>query len=156
MKKKSYQTSAVKRHAAVNFILFFIGFATVAAAYAVFRKNIGYSDGGMLSASAESYELFFRVSLAVSALLLLLTLLSRTISSLNNGIVIFGKIIASVSPTVCQILIMLISFFYAYVTSGGAVNTVPYVLLTGLGEAFMFTLPAAISVIWELYGKRKK
>lgn len=156
MKKKNYSISVTKRRAVVNLILFFHGVVIIAAAYAVFRKNIGRSDGGMLSASAESYELFFRVSLAVSALLLLLTLLSRAISSLNNGIVSFGKMIASVSPTACQILIMLISFFYAYVTSGGAVNTVPYVLLTGLGEALVFTLPAAISASWELNRKKKK
>lgn len=103
----------------------------------------------------DNFMLFYKLSLALCALFLVLTLLSVICSQLYRKTLHVFHITARLSPLVCSLVIIAITLFYAYLASGGVHNITPYLLTLGFGEALTLRLPSALYNVFEQLSSSK-
>lgn len=112
---------------------------------------------GVLAVTRDNFELYFKISLILSAVLLALTVMSALTYLFQKEISRFQRITVSASPVICSVSVLAVAVFYAYLTSGGAVSIFGYLVALGIGEALLFRLPCAMYVaIRKPEGKAKK
>ena len=104
----------------------------------------------------DEFDLFFTISLAVCAVLLILTMLSALTYLFQKSVSRFQRLTVSMAPIICSAAVLAISLFYAYLTSGSLVSITGYMILLGLGEAMLFRLPCAVYVLLRPLEKGKK
>lgn len=111
---------------------------------------------GVIAVSRDNFELYFKISLVLSAVLLVLTVLSALTYLFQKEVSRFQRLTVSASPVICSVAVLAIAMFYAYLTSGGAVSITGYLFLLGLGEAMLFRLPCAMYVFLRKSEAHKK
>lgn len=101
---------------------------------------------GAVAVITDNFELYYKISLILCGVLLLLTLLSSFTYLFQKNVSRFQKLTVSASPIICSVTVFVLSVFYAYLTAGGIVSIAGYLVLLGLGEAMLFRLPCAVYV----------
>lgn len=120
-----------------------------------------FTDNGAISVGSaevarDNFTLYFKISLILCAVLLLLTVMSALTYFFQKEVGKFQHFAVSVSPVICSVAVLAVSGFYAYLTAGGEVNITGYLVLLGIGEAMLFRLPCALYVFLRKGEKEPK
>ena len=104
---------------------------------------------GVMSVAHDNMNLYFKLSVFMCAVLLLLTLLSALTAGKGKRNT-FSSLTVKLSPILSAVAMILLSAFYAYLTYDSKYSIVPALILLGISEAATFFLPLAI-----VYGRSK-
>ena len=150
---------SVMRAVGVGISLF--GFLGIFLVKLIFDNSMkSYSvEHGYLPMDNDNFYLYFKLSLIICAVLLGLTVLSSfTYAVQNGGKGRFSRFIVVASPAVCSITMLILSWFYAYLTYGKNSILTPCLIILGVCEAalFFFSFALAKAVQGETKTKDKK
>lgn len=139
-------------------LLGFLGIFLVKLIFDKTMKNYVVKNGYM-PMDHDNFYLYFKLSLIICAVLLGLTVLSSfTYAVQKEEKSRFSRFIVLASPAVCSVAMLILSWFYAYLTYGKESILTPYVVIIGVCEAalFFFSFALAKAVQGEIKTEDKK
>ncbi len=143
------QRTVSARRPLVEAMLAFCGAVAVIVSRLLFDSRFSSPLSESASVARDNFMLFYKLSLALCAVLLLLTALSVVCSVLHRESPRVFRITARLSPLLCSLIMLVLALFYAYLTAGGANSITPHLLALGIGEALLLRLPCVIYTLFE-------
>lgn len=143
------QRTVGTRRPVIEAVLALCGAAAVIASRLVFDSRFSAPLSEGVSVARDNFMLFFVLSLALCAVLLLLTTLSVVCAALHRESPRAFHITARLSPLLCSLVMLVLALFYAYLTAGGVRSITPYLLSLGIGEALLLRFPCVIYTLFE-------
>lgn len=132
------------RRAVTELVLSVIGALIFAAAHLAFIRAFDASADEGIAVAYDNYMLYYKLSSVLSAVLLVLTMISSLCAAVSRDSVRAFHITVSAAPTLSSALLVALALFYAYLTHGGRAAIAPYLIALGLGEALVLRLPCAL------------
>ncbi len=113
------------------------------------------NDVGYEVMAFASFKAYAKLSLVLSAALLLLSSLSVG-GDIINGNGTFGAKLSLIAPVLCSATVILIGLFSAYLFGGGTYSCTANIIFLSIGQALIFRLPYVVRIIMNKLKNAKK